>query len=478
MIGTRMAPACLALSLVTPAPAQAGESTFVYQGRLKVDGTLINGLCDLTFTLYDAPTLGSIVGEPNVFGAPCGGGQPTLPPIQVSKGLLTALLDFGPGAFDGGERWLEISVRCPAGVGACVTLGQRQPVTQTPYAAHAFALEGWILSDGAAFLPDGGLGIGVDSLPPGVDLHVFDQLTTSTSNVRFEANHTVNLELIADSDSTLGGPYTSTMQTNAGNGQWSVFTGGVRRLIINPTGEVGIGTMAIESLLHVESSASADVLVRSTLSDADLILDSNTGFGSEVQFSRGGASKWRLVSESSIDTFIFRNQAGNSLLHLTQAGGVGIDIAPAFQLQLSQNSAAKPGGGEWTNPSSDRRWKKNIRTLEGSLDRLLELRGVTYEFIEPARHGNLQGPQVGFIAQEVEPVFPDWVGTYDDGYRHLTVRGFEALTVEALRDLRREKDEEIAALERTVDAQERTIDELSQQVADLRRMILGEGARR
>ena len=54
------------------------------------------------------------------------------------------------------------------------------------------------------------------------------------------------------------------------------------------------------------------------------------------------------------------------------------------------------------------------------------------------------------IAQEVEEVFPDWVSEGGHGYKTLTFRGFEALTVEALRELREEKDKEIASLENEV----------------------------
>jgi hypothetical protein len=85
--------------------------------------------------------------------------------------------------------------------------------------------------------------------------------------------------------------------------------------------------------------------------------------------------------------------------------------------------------------SSDRRLKTRVEPLGGALARLLRLRGVTFEWREPARHGGRGGPQVGFIAQEVETVFPDWVDVDDRGYRRVTVHGFEALTVEALREL-------------------------------------------
>ena len=60
----------------------------------------------------------------------------------------------------------------------------------------------------------------------------------------------------------------------------------------------------------------------------------------------------------------------------------------------------------------------------------------------------MPGKRIGMIAQEVEEVFPDWVSEGGHGYKTVTFRGFEALTVEALRELRAEKDAEIDALRR------------------------------
>ena len=105
--------------------------------------------------------------------------------------------------------------------------------------------------------------------------------------------------------------------------------------------------------------------------------------------------------------------------------------------------------GSWSN-SSDRRLKKNINDLEGSLDNLLALRGVTYEYKDPEAINELPGERIGMIAQEVEEVFPDWVSEGGHGYKTLTFRGFEALAVEALRELREEKDAQIASLENRV----------------------------
>jgi hypothetical protein len=90
---------------------------------------------------------------------------------------------------------------------------------------------------------------------------------------------------------------------------------------------------------------------------------------------------------------------------------------------------------------SDARLKHDITPLEGSLDRLLALRGVSFIYDDPAAINELPGKRIGMVAQDVERVFPDWVQTGPSGYKSLTFRGFEALAVEAMRELRAQNAE-------------------------------------
>ncbi len=105
------------------------------------------------------------------------------------------------------------------------------------------------------------------------------------------------------------------------------------------------------------------------------------------------------------------------------------------------------------------------------MDKLLALQGVSFEYIDPAKIHELSGERMGLIAQEVEKVFPDWVETGADGYKRVTVRGLEALVVEALRELRTEqgkrlaeeikvRDAENAELKRKSDSLEKRLDVL------------------
>ncbi len=144
--------------------------------------------------------------------------------------------------------------------------------------------------------------------------------------------------------------------------------------------------------------------------------------------------------------------------------GIGTTSPGAYGL-LVNGSAAKPGGGSWSS-SSDLRLKKNVATLTGSLHTLLGLRGVTFAYKDPAAIHELPGTRIGFIAQEVEQVLPDWVEEVD-GYKRLTIRGFEALTVEALRELQAENAGLRAEVEALRDQQARVLGALERAEARL-----------
>jgi hypothetical protein len=156
-------------------------------------------------------------------------------------------------------------------------------------------------------------------------------------------------------------------------------------------------------------------------------------------------------------------------LRWDESGKVGIGTtSPNFTLEVN-GSAGKPGGGAWS-VSSDVRLKKNIQPLSGVLEKLLALRGVSFEYKDPESSHERSGERIGMIAQEVERVFPDWVETGPDGFKRLTYRGFESLTVEALRELRAEKDAEIQMLRAKADE----VDALRQRLERLEQLLNAE----
>ena len=108
-------------------PASALGAGFTYQGQIQSGGQPVSANCDMGFRLYAAGTGGLPVASVISLTVP------------VTASLFTVGLDFGAGAFDGSARWLDLTVRCPAGSGAFATLSPRQALTAAPYALVALS---------------------------------------------------------------------------------------------------------------------------------------------------------------------------------------------------------------------------------------------------------------------------------------------------------------------------------------------------
>ena len=137
-----------------------------------------------------------------------------------------------------------------------------------------------------------------------------------------------------------------------------------------------------------------------------------------------------------------------------ETGNLGVRTAsPSYVLHVNGSVA---GVGVYNNVS-DERLKKDIVTLENGLSSIEKLRGVRFhwrsiEEREVGKDRNLpeMDPQIGFIAQEVESVFPELVTTAGDGIKSVQQAGVVPVLVEAVKDLKAQVD----ALQKRVDALE------------------------
>jgi hypothetical protein len=87
--------------------------------------------------------------------------------------------------------------------------------------------------------------------------------------------------------------------------------------------------------------------------------------------------------------------------------------------------------GTLTSSTSDRRFKKDIRGIDNSLDLVKELRGVKFSW----RDESVSGTHMGLIAQEVEKVIPELVYTNPvDGYMGINYDEVTAVLIEAIKE--------------------------------------------
>lgn len=124
----------------------------------------------------------------------------------------------------------------------------------------------------------------------------------------------------------------------------------------------------------------------------------------------------------------------------TFSSSVGIGTtSPSYKLDvqggdINASGSVRAAGVALT---SDIRYKENIAPLENVLEKILKIRGVSYNWKAeefPEKHFN-ERRQVGVIAQEVERQFPEVVDTNKDGFKSVNYPALVAPLIEAVRAL-------------------------------------------
>ena len=78
---------------------------------------------------------------------------------------------------------------------------------------------------------------------------------------------------------------------------------------------------------------------------------------------------------------------------------------------------------------SDKRLKTNIRDIENPLSGILRAKGVLYDRVD-----NDSKDQIGFLAQDLEEIFPELVITGLDGIKSVNYQAMTAILVEAIKE--------------------------------------------
>ena len=279
-------------------------------------------------------------------------------------------------------------------------------------------------------------------------------VTTDTSGHVTDANGTVSTRTLTLSD--LG--YTGA--TDANNYSHPTFNGDD---ISIDTGALTGATVISDLDFNITTDTNGHVTdANGTVSTRTLTLanlgytgatDANnyshpTEAGDDISIDTGALTGATVISDLDF------NITTNTLGHVTDANGtvstrnltagdIGLGTSNHAQFHcLGIGTAASTVTGEIRATgditayySSDERLKDNIVQLGGALDKVNQLRGVSFDWKEAPEVHSHEGNDIGVIAQEVEAVYPELVHERENGYKAVDYVKLSAVLIEAVKEL-------------------------------------------
>jgi len=250
--------------------------------------------------------------------------------------------------------------------------------------------------------------VGIGTANPAASLHVVQPSTTAALMLERTGNANAGIEFKSSTGLTA-------IDGGGSGGFLRFYTAGSQRMYIGSNGNVGIGTSSPANKLDVVST---------TASGYTVISNSNLA---------AGGQNWRWYSSST----------GAPLGANKMCFGLGSCL-------LDMDSSGNVHASGTVTQSSDVRLKRDIHPIDGALDAVTGLQGVTYYWKDSEKE---QSKQIGLIAQDVEKVFPEVVKTDAEGFKSVAYQNLVAPLISALREVRQwmfEKDDQIQALHREV----------------------------
>lgn len=151
-----------------------------------------------------------------------------------------------------------------------------------------------------------------------------------------------------------------------------------------------------------------------------------------------GATKAGIGSDNNSGYFFLNNTKNTETIKLNGSNGTGTFTGAITAPNITQ--------------TSDRRLKKNIRPLTNSLANIKNLQGVNFHW----KKDKTKTENMGFIAQEVEKVYPELVLTNEKGTKSVAYANLVAALVESIKEM----DAKITQLESKNEQLKAQVDEL------------------
>ena len=181
----------------------------------------------------------------------------------------------------------------------------------------------------------------------------------------------------------------------------------------------------------------------------------NVGTGSDLQIYHNGTASFideqgtgDLRIRGSAAVYI-QNAAASVMGQFNSAGSVDLYYDNSKKFETTTGGIAVTGAITATGDitaffTSDETLKTNIANIENPMEKVAQLNGVSYNWTDEAqaKYDHLNGDkEVGVIAQQVEKVLPEMVGTRDDGTKAVRYERMCALLIECVKDLQSQIDD-------------------------------------
>jgi len=128
------------------------------------------------------------------------------------------------------------------------------------------------------------------------------------------------------------------------------------------------------------------------------------------------------------------------LLHENGGLHIGGSSAPEANGITIDGNAVKPGGCDWSMPS-DARLKKNITPYNLGLDKLAQIRPVSYNYTQESGYDSGQ-THIGIIAQELLEIAPEMVSINEEtGYYQVNFSAATYMMINAIKELKQANED-------------------------------------
>jgi len=206
------------------------------------------------------------------------------------------------------------------------------------------------------------------------------------------------------------------------------------------TNTLDLGTSALQ---YKDGFFDGTVKTDSLTVDENAVITGNLNLGGSLTLGGGGLTT-SVVSEGS--NLYFTNararaalSSGTGISYNNSSGVITCTIDTPAEVGLGNlSSSGNSLSGSFTATGnitaySDERLKENVETIEGALDKVSQMRGVTYNYKSALNDGQ-RG--TGVIAQEMQQVMPEVV---EEGeYLSVAYGNIVGVLIEAVKELKEE----------------------------------------